>query len=628
MVLCESNALHSVWVRRLQLTTIALLSSFHVEWAHADAFTPGNLVLSTRSRTSSFTQQLVEITQSGSTVQVIDIPRPGDDDARDVVIDSQGRAQVFNGTFDPYLSTFDPATGLWAHHTYPGWSLINNVTYGGIAAAGSFVYVTDQATFGPGDLPSGIVRFDLRDYSAIRFADGADYIDLNLGQDGMLYALGPSGSPGGTDLDVYDPNTLSLIRRLRLSSYLGLRAIAVDAVGSIYAVSLSDGVYRYSSAGVQQAHIDAYSLLGTYFYLEDIDLSSDGRLAIATDCGGVGTVDVSLDPVTTSFHQYPYCFPVWATFVPGGACPSTPVSLDVTPNTLNLRSMGRWVTATLEPEPPAAPGEIDVASVRLNGIVPVDPSAPTSIGDADDDGRSDLTVKFDRAAVDLTVAEGEAVPVTVSGRIGVGCFEATEVIRVIRVHVLTPSAACVLQGGTTTEVRWDMPAGVQAQSVALLWSSDDGASWTLVARDLPNIGSCPWTVPSTRSERARIAVILVEWADASGYEVSGPLGVSERFVIAQPLGVDRKDIGFGLQGLIPNPSNDLTVSFTLPDAEPATLIVYDVSGREVSRNSVGALGAGRHVVTASATRTLPTGMYLVYLIRADRQLMTRAVLVR
>src|SRR5206468_11246744 len=96
------------------------------------------------------------------------------------------------------------------------------------------------------------------------------------------------------------------------------------------------------------------------------------------------------------------------------SCTPTPTSFDLTPNTLNLRSIGRWVTGMLEPEPPASPADIDVASIRLNGSVPVDPSAPTAIGDSDNDGRPDLTVRFDRAAVELTVTEGEAVPVKVS----------------------------------------------------------------------------------------------------------------------------------------------------------------------------------------------------------------------
>src|SRR5262249_32200036 len=156
------------------------------------------------------------------------------------------------------------------------------------------------------------------------------------------------------------------------------------------------------------------------------------------------------------------------------------------PNTINLHAMGHWVTATLEPEPPATPSDIDIASIRLNGSVPVDASAPTSIADADSDGLPDLTVKFDRAAVELVVAEGDAVPVTVSGSIGNGCFSATEIIRVVRGQVTSPVEGAVAQGGGTAEVQWDTPNGVQVQSVAVLWSNDDGANWSLVANDLPN----------------------------------------------------------------------------------------------------------------------------------------------
>jgi hypothetical protein len=60
----------------------------------------------------------------------------------------------------------------------------------------------------------------------------------------------------------------------------------------------------------------------------------------------------------------------------------------------------------------------------------VDASRPISIGDADLDGRPDLTVSFKRAAVQSTLTIGEAVPITVRGRIGGGCFETTDRVRV------------------------------------------------------------------------------------------------------------------------------------------------------------------------------------------------------
>jgi hypothetical protein len=204
-------------------------------------------------------------------------------------------------------------------------------------------------------------------------------------------------------------------------------------------------------------------------------------------------------------------------------CPSVPMTLDLAPSTLNLRSMGRWVTATLEPEPPASPADIDVASILMNGSVPVDASGPISIGDADGDGRPDLTVKFNRAAVELSVTEGEAVEVTVTGQIGDGCFEATDGIRVIRSHVTAPSAGSVLQAGSSATVRWDTPAGVGVASAALLWSSDDGASWTLAARP-PNTGfaGVPVRGPNRRVSRW--------WRSRRMRSVESVLAMSDRFV--------------------------------------------------------------------------------------------------
>ena len=105
------------------------------------------------------------------------------------------------------------------------------------------------------------------------------------------------------------------------------------------------------------------------------------------------------------------------------------------------------------------------------------------------------------------------------------------------------------------------------------------------------------------------------------------LGVSERFVIVTSLGVGETSIRLALQGSVPNPSRNLSVSFTLPGAGPARLTVYDVSGREAITRQVGLLGAGRHVVSLGAPGTLAPGIYLVRLVQGSRQLVTRAVVI-
>src|SRR2546426_8171989 len=177
-------------------------------------------------------------------------------------------------------------------------------------------------------------------------------------------------------------------------------------------------------------------------------------------------------------------------------------------------------------------------------------------------------------------------------------------------------------------VRWDIPADITVQSVAVLFSTDDGADWNLVARELPNTGNYLWTVPAAGTHQARVAVVLVESADPSGFEVTGVLGTSERFAIAAAAGVGATSFALALHGSVPNPSRLLSVSFTLPRATPATLVVHDVTGREVARRQVGTLGAGPHVVTLGAPGTLAPGIYLVHLIQGDRRLVARAVVVR
>jgi hypothetical protein len=306
-------------------------------------------------------------------------------------------------------------------------------------------------------------------------------------------------------------------------------------------------------------------------------------------------------------------------FAPQVACAE--VSFDLDPDTFNLKSMGRWVTGAIYSPPPLSAADIDIASIRLDGSVAVDPSAPVSIsGDT-------LIVKFDRAALELKLEEGDSVTVTVSGQIGGTCFEGSDVVRVKRGHVSSPAAGSEVQAGSTTEVAWSTPPGIEVQSVAVLASVDGGQTWDLVDHDLPNSGSYPWTAPLTSTANARIAVVLVEGA-ASEYEVTGVLGTSGTFTVAQTLDVGVAGSRLALYGAIPNPSRGLAVSLSLPDGAPASLAVYDVGGRVVRTQSLKTLAPGRHVVTIAVPGTLAPGVYLVHLTQGDRRLMVRAAVVR
>jgi len=111
------------------------------------------------------------------------------------------------------------------------------------------------------------------------------------------------------------------------------------------------------------------------------------------------------------------------------------ISLDIDPDTLNLKSKGKWITAYIELPEGYNVGDIDISSILLNGTIPVDPNAPTAVGDYDGDGVADLMVKFDRTAVcEFILSKGITfgnVTLTVSGRLYNGTeFEGCDTIRV------------------------------------------------------------------------------------------------------------------------------------------------------------------------------------------------------
>lgn len=110
----------------------------------------------------------------------------------------------------------------------------------------------------------------------------------------------------------------------------------------------------------------------------------------------------------------------------------TETVVDFAPDTLNLKSKGKWVTVYIEL--PVGHGYgvsmIELASITLNDQVQVE-AKPIEIGDYDSDGIPDLMVKFDRAQVSEILKAGEQT-ITLAGCLADGrLFAGTHVIRVI-----------------------------------------------------------------------------------------------------------------------------------------------------------------------------------------------------
>lgn len=260
--------------------------------------TPGNLMTVSHD-------QIREYNRSGQFVQrvVESVEYPGGTDsdptARDLVVDRDLNIQVFNGAFDPYLSSFSFDTRLWSHQSFPGWSLFNNGSYGGLATKGRYVYMPDMRTFGnPEDAVTGIVRFDLNGGPTIRFAEDIEPFDLNVGLDGLLYAMYPGGSPSGRTVRVFNPETLAIVKTIDVSQGAGwqdLRGIAADYDGSLFIVAYDERIFHLTPDGAEVIKSLALPTNDT----SDIDIAPDGGVVVGGRSGTVVVTDRSLESLLT-----------------------------------------------------------------------------------------------------------------------------------------------------------------------------------------------------------------------------------------------------------------------------------------------------------------------------------------
>lgn len=300
----------------------------------ANPLTVGNILVSDEV---TFSPGIIrEMTPSGTLVQTFRYPLGGDFLPRDIAIDGNGHIVIYDGTFTPVLTTLNPTTGAVISSTpFVGWSTANNVTFGGVAAFGQYVFVTDMATFG--GTPNGIIRFDINDHSGVRFGSGTangpgDYIDVAIGLDGLLYAQYPGGSPSGNRIDVFDPLSMVLLRQISLGQ--DLRAITVDQDGHIFGVGFSDSrMFEFNSNGGLLRTVNT-PVSGRFY---DLDITPDGRilaLAAPEPHGTVVLTDRSLAQFSTfdAGSQFGNVF---------GAFVQPPLGSHVPePNTLSLLAVG------------------------------------------------------------------------------------------------------------------------------------------------------------------------------------------------------------------------------------------------------------------------------------------------
>lgn len=114
-----------------------------------------------------------------------------------------------------------------------------------------------------------------------------------------------------------------------------------------------------------------------------------------------------------------------------------PASIDLDPNTLNLKSKGKWMTCYVELSAGYDLYDIDISTVKISQIGDINveifaSSKPTKVGDYDDDGVADLMVKFDRKSV-IDALDGTTgdIEFTVVREVNETLFEGKDIVKVI-----------------------------------------------------------------------------------------------------------------------------------------------------------------------------------------------------
>ncbi|WP_159064791.1 carbohydrate-binding protein [Thaumasiovibrio subtropicus] len=213
-------------------------------------------------------------------------------EVRDLVMSPQGLA-YYNGTFNAEL-VVQTANGDFIQ-TLEGLSTANNLTYGGIAALGRYVYLTDTNTAYEGQ-PQGIVRFDIEgQLPPQRFLSDESYIDITVGNDGLLYALQDTYG----HLDVLEPITLNKVKFLDLGHVISSRAVTADDQGNIYLASWDGHVYKFDSQGVEldKVNLDTVSLA-------DIDINRHNEMLVTTRDGGLFALESNLNGHLVTYLSY------------------------------------------------------------------------------------------------------------------------------------------------------------------------------------------------------------------------------------------------------------------------------------------------------------------------------------
>lgn len=172
------------------------------------------------------------------------------------------------------------------------------------------------------------------------------------------------------------------------------------------------------------------------------------------------------------------------------------------------------------------------------------------------------------------------------------------------VRVISPNGGEKWQRGLPYYIRWQCNF---PDPVVLMLSTSAGVS--SIIDTVANTFSFNWEISPKLAPGAYKIMIKHIHRDALADSSDAAFSVIDT-TASRVAAADKPAGQYALHQNYPNPFNPVTaIRFDLLKSEQATLIVYDVTGREVARLQDGLLPAGAHTVRFDGSR-LTTGMYL------------------
>lgn len=282
------------------------------------------------------------------------------------------------------------------------------------------------------------------------------------------------------------------------------------------------------------------------------------------------------------------------------------------PESINIQNRNGAVTCYLELPEPLSVADIDPTSIRLNETV-APRSAPT-LGDADEDGRLDLTIKFDRgAAIDrLPVDMVASVRLTGFMETGQRFLSEDFVAAFDPRDDQTLTVPTPVRSGETTLISWTASTSSPVVYDGFL-SLDGGITWQAIWSGVENTETV-WTVTQNWTDNARLMLQtrsperIVSHIESSTFTIeSAAADVADASVTAflsvSPIPVRERGV----------------LRYSIATTSDVDLSIYDVAGRLVRHLATGAHPAGVYSVpwdgTDAAGHRLSSGVYL-YVFRA------------